>query len=557
MLSGRSCWVGVIAWTVAVGCGSKGGALGAQPNWRKPSQFATDTNERRAKPLPSGIIRLTPKTKGAQWYNGEAPAPPDSSVLATRIVAEVGRIAGELELTPPRRDGRLEAAARDLAPIIPDNAPLAYPVIEFALQRHGVIEPSPHLIIVRGPAPDASETIKQLLDGLDRILQTGRFSRLGIAQAKRGNNDWVTVLALQASHIETKRFPRSIATNGTLTIEGRIIAPFRNPSLFVTGDNGKVSQQGLTRLPGESFRAVMSCVGRAGRQQVEITGVDASGSTVLANFPVWCGEPAPQEFTFTPSTDDLRVANSPDEAEKRLFEILNKARKQAGVGALKWDDRVAVVARSHSTEMAETGIVAHVSPRTGSASDRVRKANIHTAAIMENVARAYGIAEAHQGLLNSPGHRANALSPHATHVGIGVVLGQLVAGKREVFVTQLFIRVPPPIDIDEAQDKVRDVMHRATRLSYVGELSTVAATVAGNISRGIPSAKAAANSPVLRKRFARAVTIVSAVADISAFDPKAVLKDKRMTHYGVGVAQGHHPVLGESAIYVVLVVAHQ
>ena len=81
------------------------------------------------------------------------------------------------------------------------------------------------------------------------------------------------------------------------------------------------------------------------------------------------------------------------------------------------------VARAHSRDMRDTGVVAHVSPTTGSAGDRVRAGNIKSSLVLENVARAYGVGEAEEGLMNSPGHRANILSRDATHMGLGVVLG--------------------------------------------------------------------------------------------------------------------------------------
>ncbi|MBE7448064.1 MAG: CAP domain-containing protein [Kofleriaceae bacterium] len=84
---------------------------------------------------------------------------------------------------------------------------------------------------------------------------------------------------------------------------------------------------------------------------------------------------------------------------------------------------MAEVARAHSREMRVTGVVGHVSALTGSAADRVKVAGIRTGLVLENIARAYGIAEAQAGLMNSPGHRANLLSRAATHVGIGIELG--------------------------------------------------------------------------------------------------------------------------------------
>src|SRR4030095_14087055 len=110
--------------------------------------------------------------------------------------------------------------------------------------------------------------------------------------------------------------------------------------------------------------------------------------------------------------------SDPVEAEKRLLALVNRDRQSSGLPDLSWDDKVADVARAHPAEMRKTKGVAHISPTTGSAADRVRAAKLKTAVVLENVARAYGIGEAHLGLMNSPGHRANIMSGAATHIGI-------------------------------------------------------------------------------------------------------------------------------------------
>src|SRR6185503_3612976 len=103
-----------------------------------------------------------------------------------------------------------------------------------------------------------------------------------------------------------------------------------------------------------------------GRQQVEITASDVSGSTVLANFPLWCASEPPASLAIESSNDEIAVVDAKD-AEQRLLALLNRDRTAAGLPPLLWDDRVAAVSRAHSDEMQRTKIVAHVSPTTGSA----------------------------------------------------------------------------------------------------------------------------------------------------------------------------------------------
>ena len=161
---------------------------------------------------------------------------------------------------------------------------------------------------------------------------------------------------------------------------------------------------------------------------LEFLGEDKLGSEVLANFPVFCGDPPPGELAVR--ADDGRVVTDPGEAEAVALKLLNADRSAAGLAPLQADGRVARVARGHSQDMLDHDFVGHISPTTGTASDRLRRAGIGSLTVLENVARAYSPDEAQAGLMGSPGHRANILNPDVTHVGIGVTLGREVLDAR-------------------------------------------------------------------------------------------------------------------------------
>jgi uncharacterized protein YkwD len=82
---------------------------------------------------------------------------------------------------------------------------------------------------------------------------------------------------------------------------------------------------------------------------------------------------------------------------------------------------LAVVARQHGEEMFQLGYFAHDSPVTGTPGDRIAAADIQAVATGENLAYAPSLRVAHEGLMNSPGHRANILNPAFTRLGIGVI----------------------------------------------------------------------------------------------------------------------------------------
>jgi uncharacterized protein YkwD/uncharacterized membrane protein required for colicin V production len=131
----------------------------------------------------------------------------------------------------------------------------------------------------------------------------------------------------------------------------------------------------------------------------------------------------PQTSEESRSLDLGRVgALVPDsEAEQRMLELVNLERGRLGLPALVFDTALREVARAHSREMFELGYFSHTSPVTGSPADRIRRANIMPRVLGENLAYAPNVRIAHDGLMNSPGHRENILRPTYGRVGIGVI----------------------------------------------------------------------------------------------------------------------------------------
>jgi len=528
--------------------------VGTRPSWR------TQTHQhKKSATQPPRMVEFAPTGAAVERYNGPPVTAAPSDPLADRIVDAMRDAAEQAGMPAPVADGRLFAAARDLAAVVPENTPIQYPAVEFALQRHGIIEPSPHLMVIWGPIDDPQAIMEQLVTRIPEILQAGPFTRIGVGSAMRGKDgQGAAILALQTSSIETDPIPRALPAGGSTKLHGRVHAPYQNPQLFVTRENGDVDELPVSGSGGE-FRASLSCDQRQGRQQVEITAVDEHGSTVLANFPVWCGESPPTSMRIEYDPRDAETLSAAD-AEKRLLDLVNADRAQFGLPALVPDPAVAAVARAHSQEMYETGVVAHISPRTGSAADRVKAVHIVTPVVLENVARAYGVVEAEQGLMNSPGHRANILSKDATNIGVGVVVGEEVAGRRELFITQVFTFKGGKVDPVAAVAQVRKAISGVSMASEDPQLSRLAQHQADEVASGVTPAdstkhtSARANAEGLPGRYSRVSTAVIPVPKVSAFQPNKIF-DAKITNYGVGIAQGPNPTLGDNAIYIVLLIA--
>lgn len=541
----------VVALLALAACPGQGPErIGEAPSWRRAAPRASAVG---------GPVTFAPASEPASRYN-EAPQPAPRSPLHDAVAAAVKDAAVRAGVHVPVPDARLFRACAELAEIVPEEGIVGYTLVEFALQRNGIIEPSPHLLVVWGAIDAPGPIVEQLQPRLAEILADGATARLGVGAARRSpDGTGVVVFALQGSGVSTAPIPREVELGGSIAIDAVIDPHYHDPEVFVTRDDGGTQRVELRPGRANGFTAPIVCGKRRGRQQVEITASDIAGSTVLANFPLWCGMSPPSSVTVDPEHDDVPVA-TPDEAERRVLASLNRDRVAAGLSMLLWDDRVAQVARGHSDEMRRTHVVAHISPTTGSAADRVRAAQIRTGVVLENVARAYGVNEAYQGLMNSPGHRANIMSPVATHIGIGVVFGDEVSGRREMFITQVFIRVPPKLDRGAAVETVRSkLIAMRPQLVSQPQLTVLAQQVADALAAGEPRDQAYQRTrrqlDGYGKSYQRISSVITATADLDGLDGAGLLGDAVADEVGIGIAQGPHVDLGDNAIWIVLLLA--
>jgi uncharacterized protein YkwD len=505
---------------------------------------------------------FAPTSEPAAHYN-EPPKSAPHTPLGDAVLAAVAGAAAKAGLPPPIADARLFRACAELAEVVPvpEDSVVSYSLVEFALQRNGIIEPSPRLIVVWSNPDDPGPIIEQLQPQIVEMLSDGATSRVGIGAAKRNpDGTGAVVFALQGSGVATTPIPRSAPAGGSFPLDVVVDGRYREPEVLVTRDDGMTERISIDLGKSGAFKSNVPCGKHTGRQQIEITASGTAGSTVLANFPVWCGTDPPLSLTVEPTADDLAVAQ-PDDAERRLLALLNRDRMAAGLPQLLWDERLAQVARAYSDEMKRTKIVAHISPTTGSAADRVRAAGIRTAVVLENVARAYGVGEAHGGLMNSPGHRANLMSRAATHVGIGVVLGDEVSGRREMFLTQVFIRIPPKVDPAHAVELVRSRIDAIRTVALSPKLSGVAQDLADGLVAGRtrdqlwPAAGRKFDS--IGVTYTRVGSVITTVADLDSIDGKQLLGEYKPDDIGIGIAQGTHPEIGEGAVWIVVLMAER
>jgi len=546
----------VAVWTLLAAC------VGAQPIGAPPSWRTGGAAESAAAAVPSaraqGPVTFAPAGEAAIRYNEPRQAPPRTP-LGDAVIAAIDRAAAQSRLAPPEPDARLFRACADLAEIASMDGVVNYALIEFALQRHGIIEPTPRLLVLWNSIDATESIVAQMRPRFVEMLGAGPAARFGVGAARRNaDGTGAIVFALQESGVSTQPIPRSVAAGGTIAIDGVLDPRYRDPEVIVTREDGQTQQIELKPGRAGGFTSQVPCDERRGRQQIEIGASDAAGPTVLANFPVWCAARPPASITVAAARDEAPPATE-QAAERDLFAKLNRDRVAAGLAALAWEDRLAQVARAHSQEMRRTHVVAHVSPSTGSVADRVRAARIKTPLVLENLARAYGVGEAHDALMNSPGHRANLMSRAATHGGIGIVFGDEDAGRHEMFVTQLFMRVQPTLDPAAATAAVRKKLATERAVVFAPVLQGLAQTFASELAAGRSRDQAYAQikEPVNRlgKTYQRVGQVIAVVGDLDAIDTATLLGGTPGNELGLGIAQGPHGELGDNAIWIVVLAA--
>ncbi|MEU2513424.1 CAP domain-containing protein [Streptomyces syringium] len=115
--------------------------------------------------------------------------------------------------------------------------------------------------------------------------------------------------------------------------------------------------------------------------------------------------------------------------------LTNAERTAAGLRPLAVDARLTLAAQGHSDDMTGRDFYSHTTPEGREPWDRAAAAGCPHRGIGENIACGQrSPAEVLRGWMDSPGHRANILTPHFTHIGIGYATGS----RAGTYWTQLF-----------------------------------------------------------------------------------------------------------------------
>jgi uncharacterized protein YkwD len=140
----------------------------------------------------------------------------------------------------------------------------------------------------------------------------------------------------------------------------------------------------------------------------------------------------PDAVVDIPPADPSRLERA-DAESREIYDLVNRARIDAGLDPLAWSDSLADVGYAHAMEMYLEGYFAHHSSVTGDIGDRLVAAGMSFTVGGENLALAATVEQVHGGLMDSPGHRANIEADFYRRIGIAVVRGPLGLMTVQVF----------------------------------------------------------------------------------------------------------------------------
>lgn len=333
-------------------------------------------------------------------------------------------------------DGRLdELAAWVVENLEPGGAPPPHAALDTYAHHLGLPEPVPHMMILG--LPDDASLEEEVGAEVEKVSGFYPYTHYGAALRPVTGGSLLAVV-FGWRWFEMSPVPRAVEPGASIRLQGRITHGLREPVVAVTSPDGSTSRQPVRE--GPEFEVTIP-IEQSGVYRVELLARGERGAAVLANFPVFSGVEEPSAELASPAAAPDQPPEDKEAFLARLLELINQDRSRAGLEPLRLDPELSRVAASHCRDMLDNGFVGHTSPSTGEAHDRVKRAGLPIFVVLENIGRGYGSSEIHEGIMQSPGHRANVLHPDVTHVGLGLVTEQ--EGSRQSFlVTELFIRRP-------------------------------------------------------------------------------------------------------------------
>ena len=165
---------------------------------------------------------------------------------------------------------------------------------------------------------------------------------------------------------------------------------------------------------------------------------------------------------FLAASTFLFGQSGPSGDQLQLFNLVNHERETHGLPKLQWDDHLAQSAATHNQMVAARDELSHQFPGEPAIGERIGATGLRFNSVGENLAYAPTVEEVHNGLMNSPPHRANILDPKYDAVGISIV-----KKNDELYVVQNFAHVLPDYSEDQFRDAVVAAFQEQRRMAKI------------------------------------------------------------------------------------------
>lgn len=333
--------------------------------------------------------------------------------------SDEGRVLAALQEARQRRglarcseDRRLTLAARETSRVLleaperpPDGA-----WTSFAARRLGVVDPVVRPFAVRYQhLEDVAQRVAAAPAASDAAV-----SHCGVGLASQGGSRVLSLVTVRrAATIDP--FPVEPRPGSVAILSGRLTAGFAHPRVFVTRPDGCVDR--VLMLPRVRGFAANVAFDAPGEHRLEVMAEGPAGPEPVALLSAYVGTSPPRRAVVVVQPE---APEDPAGVARRLHELLDGARREAGLPPLEPDGLLARLARDHAVDMRQARFFGHASPTRGNLADRMRTIGASSPRVAENIARGPSAARIHANLMDSPAHRANVLDPLLTHVGLGV-----------------------------------------------------------------------------------------------------------------------------------------
>ncbi len=179
----------------------------------------------------------------------------------------------------------------------------------------------------------------------------------------------------------------------------------------------------LSKLPKGT---IVDVIGKIGKWYVIKTSQDTVGcidSNYVKTYTPPTQSPTPLPTTVPgPTTQPTPVpATNSAAMQTEMLGYINAERAKENLAPLTLDKALSDGAYLKSKDMVQNAYFDHNSPTYGSPFEMMKSLGINYGYAGENIAKHTSVKGAHDGFMNSPGHRANIMKAEYKKVGLGFV----------------------------------------------------------------------------------------------------------------------------------------